>query len=84
MSSTVTISPSNPDAPFASREELEVRLASEYGPHLAILDQRLDDALRASGFEIHYAGLTRSDDASNGLSTQLLLVGTGRMEVGER
>ena len=51
MSSTVTISPSNPDAPFASREELEVRLASEYGPHLAILDQRLDDALRASGFE---------------------------------
>ncbi|WP_411073616.1 class I SAM-dependent methyltransferase [Streptomyces sp. cmx-4-7] len=30
--------------------------------------------LRASGFEIHYAGLTRSDDASNGLSTQLLLV----------
>ncbi|ELS55195.1 class I SAM-dependent methyltransferase [Streptomyces viridochromogenes] len=33
--------------------------------------------LRASGFEIHYAGLTRSDDASNGLSTQLLLVGLG-------
>ncbi|WP_112465254.1 methyltransferase domain-containing protein [Streptomyces triticisoli] len=31
--------------------------------------------LKASGFEIHYAGLTRSDDASNGLSTQLLLVG---------
>lgn len=31
--------------------------------------------LTASGFEIRYAGLTRSDDASNGLSTQLLLVG---------
>lgn len=30
--------------------------------------------LLASGFEIHYAGLTRSDDASNSLSTQLLLV----------
>ncbi|GHC74149.1 methyltransferase domain-containing protein [Streptomyces violaceochromogenes] len=36
--------------------------------------------LRASGFEIHYAGLTRSDDASNGLSTQLLLVGLGEAE----
>jgi hypothetical protein len=31
--------------------------------------------LRASGFEIHYAGLTRSDDASHGLSTQLVTVG---------
>lgn len=51
MSTTLTISPSNLDAPFASREELEVRLASEYGAHLAILDQRLDDALRATGFE---------------------------------
>ncbi|WP_225890229.1 MULTISPECIES: class I SAM-dependent methyltransferase [Streptomyces] len=40
--------------------------------------------LRASGFEIHYAGLTRSDDASNGLSTQLLLVGVGGTEVGEQ
>ncbi|WP_031230265.1 class I SAM-dependent methyltransferase [Streptomyces niveus] len=34
--------------------------------------------LRASGFEIHYAGLTRSDDVSNGLSTQLVLVGLGK------
>jgi len=51
LSTTLTISPSNLDAPFASREELEVRLASEYGAHLAILDQRLDDALRATGFE---------------------------------
>ncbi|GAA1934940.1 hypothetical protein GCM10009716_47470 [Streptomyces sodiiphilus] len=33
--------------------------------------------LQASGFDIRYAGLTRSDDASNGLSTQLLLVGAG-------
>jgi len=51
MSSTLTISPSKPDAPFASREELEVRLAGEYGAHLAILDQRLDEALRATGFD---------------------------------
>jgi Xaa-Pro dipeptidase len=51
LSSTVTVSPSTPDAPFASREELELKLASEYGAHLAILDQRLDEALRASGFE---------------------------------
>lgn len=34
--------------------------------------------LRAVGFEIHYAGLTRSDDVSHGLSTQLVLVGLGR------
>jgi Xaa-Pro dipeptidase len=51
MSSTLTISPSSPVLPFASREELEGRLASEYGAHLAILDQRLDDALRATGFD---------------------------------
>jgi Xaa-Pro dipeptidase len=51
MSSTLTISPSSPDVPFASREELEARLASEYGAHLAILDQRLDEALRATGFD---------------------------------
>ncbi|MEZ0094114.1 class I SAM-dependent methyltransferase [Streptacidiphilus sp. EB129] len=31
--------------------------------------------LRHHGFEIHYAGLTRSDDASNGMSTQLVTVG---------
>jgi Xaa-Pro dipeptidase len=51
LSSTLTISPSSPDLPFASREELTARLASEYGAHLAILDQRLDDALRATGFD---------------------------------
>ncbi len=51
MSSTLTISPSSPDLPFASNAELEARLASEYGAHLAILDQRLDDALRATGFD---------------------------------
>lgn len=51
MSSTLTISPSSPDVPFASREELMARLASEYGAHLAILDQRLDEALRATGFD---------------------------------
>lgn len=51
MSSNFTIGPSNHDAPFASREELSARLASEYGAHLAILDQRLDEALRATGFD---------------------------------
>ena len=49
--SSLTISPTNLDAPFASREELDARLASEYGAHLAILDQRLDDALRATAFD---------------------------------
>ena len=34
--------------------------------------------LRACGFEIHYAGLTRSDDVSDGLSTQLVIVGLGK------
>jgi Xaa-Pro dipeptidase len=51
LSSTFTIGPSTHDAPFASREELTARLASEYGAHLAILDQRLDEALRATGFD---------------------------------
>jgi Xaa-Pro dipeptidase len=51
LSSTLTISRSSPDVPFASRAELEARLASEYGAHLAILDQRLDEALRATGFD---------------------------------
>jgi Xaa-Pro dipeptidase len=51
LSSTLTISPTNLDAPFASREELTARLASEYGAHLAILDQRLDEALRTTGFD---------------------------------
>jgi Xaa-Pro dipeptidase len=47
----LTIGQTNLDAPFASREEFEARLASEYGAHLAILDQRLDEALRATGFD---------------------------------
>jgi Xaa-Pro dipeptidase len=51
LSTTFTISPTKPDGPFASREELTARLASEYGAHLAILDQRLDEALRATGFD---------------------------------
>jgi Xaa-Pro dipeptidase len=51
LSTILTISPNNVDAAFASREELMARLASEYGAHLAILDQRLDDALRATGFD---------------------------------
>ena len=62
MSSTLTISPTKTDAPFASRAELEARLASEYGAHLAILDQRLDDALRATGFDgaVIFAGDERT------------------------
>jgi Xaa-Pro dipeptidase len=62
MSSTLTtIGPSRPDAPFAPREELEARLAGEYGAHLAILDQRLDEALRATGFDgaVIFAGEER-------------------------
>jgi Xaa-Pro dipeptidase len=51
LSTTLTISPTNLDAPFVSREELEARLASEYGAHLAIMDQRLDEALRDTGFD---------------------------------
>jgi Xaa-Pro dipeptidase len=51
LSTTLTIRPSGADASFASRAELEGRLAAEYGAHLAILDQRLDDALRATGFD---------------------------------
>ena len=62
MSSTLTISPTSADASFASRQELEARLASEYGAHLAILDQRLDDALRATGFDgaVIFAGDERT------------------------
>jgi Xaa-Pro dipeptidase len=51
LSSTLTISPTGADAPFASLGELEGRLASVYGAHLAILDQRLDEALQATGFD---------------------------------
>ena len=62
MSSTLTISPTSADASFDSRQELEARLASEYGAHLAILDQRLDDALRATGFDgaVIFAGDERT------------------------
>ena len=70
MSTTLTISPTNLDA-AGSRTELDARLGSEYGAHLAILDQRLDDALRATGFDgavvfagdermVHRDGPTRS------------------------
>jgi len=67
LSTTLTISPTNLDAPFASREELEARLASEYGAHLGVLEQRLDDALRATGFDgaVVFAGderLVHRDD----------------------
>jgi Xaa-Pro dipeptidase len=39
------------DSELRSAEELDARLASEYGPHLAIMDQRLDEALQACGFD---------------------------------
>jgi Xaa-Pro dipeptidase len=51
LSTTLTVRTTHLDLGFASRAELEGRLASEYGAHLAILDQRLDDALRATGFD---------------------------------
>jgi Xaa-Pro dipeptidase len=59
--STLTISPSALDSDIGSPEELNARLAGEYGAHLAILDQRLDDALRTTGFDgaVIFAGNER-------------------------
>ncbi len=58
MSNARTIGPAALDSDFRSPEELSARLESEYGAHLAIMDQRLDDALRAAGFDgaIIFAG----------------------------
>ena len=58
MSNVRTIGPAALDSEFRSPEELGARLESEYGAHLAIMDQRLDEALRAAGFDgaIIFAG----------------------------
>ena len=51
MSNARTIGPAALDSDFRSPEELGARLESEYSAHLAIMDQRLDDALREAGFD---------------------------------
>jgi Xaa-Pro dipeptidase len=58
LSNVRTIGPPAVDSDARSPEELGARLESEYGAHLAIMDQRLDDALRAAGFDgaIIFAG----------------------------
>ena len=51
MNTIKTIGP----APFTSSpgppDELVAEIASEYGAHLAILDQRLEEAVSATGFD---------------------------------
>jgi Xaa-Pro dipeptidase len=58
LSTVRPIGPASLDADARSPDELAARIESEYGPHLAIMDQRLDEALRASGFDgaIIFAG----------------------------
>lgn len=58
MSNVRTTGPANLDGELRSPEELAARLESEYGAHLAIMDQRLDEALQAAGFDgaIVFAG----------------------------
>ncbi len=51
MSNVRTTGPANLDGELRSPEELAARLESEYGAHLAIMDQRLDEALQAAGFD---------------------------------
>jgi Xaa-Pro dipeptidase len=51
LSSTITVGPATEDSGLRSPEDLGPRLESEYGPHLAIMDQRLGDALQAAGLE---------------------------------
>ena len=48
---THTVGPATPDSDGRVPEELAARLASEYGPHLAIMDQRLGEALHAARFD---------------------------------
>jgi Xaa-Pro dipeptidase len=58
LSNVRTIGPATLDSELRSPEELGARLESEYGAHLAIMDQRLDEALTAAGFDgaIIFAG----------------------------
>jgi Xaa-Pro dipeptidase len=51
VSTTFTVGPNASSADLASSEAFEARLASEYGAHLAIWDQRLEGALAATGFD---------------------------------
>jgi Xaa-Pro dipeptidase len=51
LSSTRPIGPATLDSELRSPEELGARIESEYGPHLAIMDQRLGEALQASGLD---------------------------------
>ena len=51
LSTPGTISPVALDSDIRSVEELPGRLAGEYGAHLAIMEQRLGDALAAGGFD---------------------------------
>jgi Xaa-Pro dipeptidase len=67
LNSTPTNGPA-PERDFRSPEDLGGQLAAEYGPHLAIMDQRLDEALSAGGFDgaVIFAGDTKAvfrDDA---------------------
>ncbi len=48
MNSVHTPSPANQDSDLRLPEELGARLESEYGPHLAIMDHRLGEALHAA------------------------------------
>jgi Xaa-Pro dipeptidase len=58
LSNVRTVGPVALDSEIRSPEELGARLESEYAAHLAIMDQRLDEALRAAGFDgaIIFAG----------------------------
>jgi Xaa-Pro dipeptidase len=58
LSNVRTIGTTAPDSELRSPEELGARLESEYSAHLAIMDQRLDEALTAAGFDgaIIFAG----------------------------
>jgi Xaa-Pro dipeptidase len=51
LSTSGTISPVARDSDIRSLEELPARLAGEYGAHLAIMEQRLSDALATQGFD---------------------------------
>ena len=48
MNTVRTPGPANQDSDFRLPEELSARLESEYGPHLAIMDHRLGEALHAA------------------------------------
>ena len=62
LDTTRTIGPASLDSEIRSPEELETRLASEYGAHLAILDHRLEAALAAGGFDgaVIFAGAEKT------------------------